>query len=405
MKVDGSDNRKLNDDFPLYMNVVGDRIYYYNGHGGGIYEIKFDGSEKVKLSDDMPYMMTVSDGWIYFNSVNDDNKLYAIRTDGSDKRKLADDYAPRFQIVGDRIYYVIGDDWKLYGIKTDGSDRRRLSDDHINWFAVCGDLIYYTQTDSKVYTMNTNGGEKRFLIDINSEYLFHDVTYKVYARLREDMPEYSFVATGITREDSEWATGYVMGLDAFNENGLSILSADFTNVFYDEVTGNFIYSQMTDTMGLHVVDVNFDGYKDVIILNCFGGAHSNSWYNCWLWDAKTSSFVPSESFAEICNPALDPVKKCIYSTGGSGAAYWGGSIYKFIDGEFIVTNDLDTDWNGLVETKLVNGKMEIVRRVQYGEDEQIMKNEQEYYKNSELWKLDHPHWYWYGGHHADQWLE
>ena len=83
----------------------------------------------------------------------------------------------------------------------------------------------------------------------------------------------------------------------------------------------------------------------------------------------------------------------------------GGSIYKYIDGEFVVTNDLDTDWNGLVETKLVNDKMEIVRKVQYGEDGQIIKNEQEYYENSELWKLNHPHWYWVGGHHADQWLE
>jgi hypothetical protein len=407
VNADGSDNKKLNDDFPLYMNVVGDRIYYCNGHGGGIYEIKIDGSQKVKLSDDKPYMMTVSDSWIYFNNTNDEYKLYIMRTDGSDRHKLTDDYAPMMSIVDDLIYYVNGNEGKIYRMKTDGSERQLLSDDHINWFAVYDDLIYYTMTGSKIYTMNTNGGDSRFLVDIDSDNPYHDVTYEVCASLREDMPEYRFVATGMTCGIDESGMGYVMGLEVFDENGLSIISADFSESFYDEVTGCPVYNEMMDTMGLHIVDVNFDGYKDVIILNDFAGAHGNTWYYCWLWDAGTSSFVPSESFAGICNPALDPVKKCIYSTGGSGAAYWGGSIYKFIDSEFVVTNDLNTDWNGLVETKLVNGKMEVVREVSYGEQdsEKIIAEEQEYYKNHELWQLGHPRWYWAGGHHADKWLE
>jgi hypothetical protein len=55
--------------------------------------------------------------------------------------------------------------------------------------------------------------------------------------------------------------------------------------------------------------------------------------------------------------------------------------------------------------KLANGKMEIVRDIQFGDDDQVIRNEQEYYKNDELWQLDNPRWYWVGGHHADQWLE
>ncbi|GBF34846.1 hypothetical protein DCCM_3966 [Desulfocucumis palustris] len=230
-------------------------------------------------------------------------------------------------------------------------------------------------------------------------------TYEIQARLHESMPEYRFVATGVVQGPDEWMYGFVMGLNVYDENGESILSADFSEISDGKVVGYHVYNGMMDTMGLHVTDVNFDGYKDVIILNTFGGAHSNTWYDCWLWDTKTSSFVASKSFAEICNPALDAEKKCIYSAGGSGAAYWGGRIYKFIDGEYVVTNELDTDWNGLVERELINGKMEIVREVSYGEDNQILEREQEYYRNSELWQLDHPHWYWLGGHHADQWLD
>ena len=138
-------------------------------------------------------------------------------------------------------------------------------------------------------------------------------TYEIQVRLHESMPEYRFVATGIVRGPDEWMFGYVLGIDVFDETGKPILSADFSEISEDGgVTGFHVFNQMMDTMGLHVTDVNFDGYKDVIILNSFAGAHANTWYNCWLWDAKTS-FVESKSFAEICNPSLD-AEKCIYST-------------------------------------------------------------------------------------------
>lgn len=231
-------------------------------------------------------------------------------------------------------------------------------------------------------------------------------TYEIKARLHEGMPEYRFVATGIIKGPDEWMFGYVMGLNVYDENGKTILSADFSETSEEgETVGYHVFNEMMDTMGLHVTDVNFDGYKDVIILNTFAGAHANTWYDCWLWDTETSSFVKSKSFSEICNPALDVGKKCIYSAGGSGAAYWGGRIYKFIDGEFVLTNELDTNENGLVERELVNGKLEIVREVSFGEDQHILEREQEYYRKSELWQLDNPHWYWIGGHHADKWLD
>jgi len=231
-------------------------------------------------------------------------------------------------------------------------------------------------------------------------------TYEVKARVHESMPEYRFVAKGLLQRPEDWAFGYVIGLDVFDENGKSILSADFSETSESgQVVGYPVFNEMMDTMGLHVTDVNFDGYKDVIILNTFAGAHANTWYDCWLWDSKTSSFVKSESFSEICNPALDRDNECIYSAGGSGAAYWGGRIYKFIDDEFVLTNELDTDFDGLVERALVNGKMEVVREVSFDGDEQIIEREMEYYRNNELWQLSHPRWYWYGGHHADKWLE
>lgn len=408
MNIDGSDRKKLKDDCPLYMNVVGDRIYYSDQLNGsdakGIYSVKTDGSEKTKLSDHSPFQIVVTDGWIYYNNQDDDYKLYVMRTDGSDRHKLIDDYAPEMNVVSDWIYYVKGDEWKTYRVKTDGTERQLLSDDHAEWFAIRGDLIYYTITGAKIYSMNIDGSDKKVLADLDND-ANKNVTYEICARLHEGMPEYRFVATGLAAGIDIGSMGYVIGLEVYDDSNETILSEDFSENYHDIIIGYPVYNEMMDTMGLHVVDVNFDGYKDVIILNNFAGAHGNTWYDCWLWDVKTSSFVVSDSFAEICNPALDPDNKCIYSAGGSGAAYWGGRIYKYIDGEFVVTNELDTDWDGLVEKILANGKMEIVREIHYGEDDQIIRNEQEYYKNDELWQLDNPRWYWSGGHHADQWLE
>ena len=229
-------------------------------------------------------------------------------------------------------------------------------------------------------------------------------TYEINARVHDSMPEYRFVATGLDMQALSYLCGFIFALDGYDENGSKILSADFSELVDGELSGFCVYNEMMDTMGLHVVDVNFDGYKDVIILNNFSGVHGNTWYNCWLWDAESSAFVESKTFGEICNPALDAEKQCIYSAGGSGAAYWGGRIYKFIDGEFVLTNELYTDWDDLVETMLIDDEMIIVRQLAFGEGEEIYLAEREYYKNSELWQLEHPRWYWLGGHHADEWL-
>lgn len=70
-----------------------------------------------------------------------------------------------------------------------------------------------------------------------------------------------------------------------------------------------------------------------------------------------------------------------------------------------MTNNLDTYEEGLTETALGNGTMEIVRQVTYNNKEGLLEAEMEYYKNNQLWQLDHPHWYWIGGSSADEWLQ
>lgn len=223
--------------------------------------------------------------------------------------------------------------------------------------------------------------------------------YEVRAKIHETMPEYRFVALG---EEI-----FVLGLDVYDDKDISILSVAFDPECCP------VYPEMMDTMGLHVTDVNFDGYKDVIILNSFHGARGYSWYDCWLWDNEELRFEHSESFLEICNPALDPINQCIYSIGGAEVNYHIWLVYKFIDGEFVVSNSLlfeymfDSDKGTSIgiqvtEEALVDDKMETVHSEFIPEPISFSETK---YNDDEFWQLSHPHWYGVGGHHADQWLE
>ena len=413
MNTDGSDRKKLSSDELLYMNVVDNRIYYFCEKEGlkGIYSANTDGSDKIKLTDDIPYCITVADGWIYYNNEKDSNKLYAIRTDGSDRHKLIDDYALSINVAGDQIYYIKGDEWKFYRVNKDGSNRKLLSEDSADWICVFNNRIYYTMSGAKIYSMDTDGGDIRVIKDL-SDGAYKEVTYEITSRLSENMPEFRFVATGKTRNTmtlEEWGMGYVMGLEVYDEKDRPLLSKDYSDTEFDEVIGNYVYNNMMDTMGLHVTDVNFDGYKDVIILSSFIGNHSNTYYDCWLWNQKTSSFVKSESFSDICNPALDPEKKCIYSCGSYLTTYREWEIYQYIDGKFVVANNLSYVENDegyhFTEQKHVNGKMKTLRDdlIKAGNFNDALTAAG--YIGDKVWQLDNPRWYMFGGHHADQWLE
>jgi hypothetical protein len=257
--------------------------------------------------------------------------------------------------------------------------------------------------------MNIDGSDKQLLADLDSD-AYKDVTYEINSSVSEDMPEYRFVAKGMTSDDTdEFAIDYVMSLEVYDENDCLLFTADLSQNYYDEVLGGTVYNKVMDTMGLHVADVNFDGYKDVIILNDFSGAHRNTWYDCWLWNTETTSFEKCETFADICNPSLDSKKTCIYSSGGSDTGYNDWSIYQFIDGKFVVTNSLSfkitDDSYHYIEQKLVNGEMETVRDDVIQADSFQDALSVTGYINDDLWQLDHPRWYMVGGYEADQWLE
>ena len=93
-------------------------------------------------------------------------------------------------------------------------------------------------------------------------------------------------------------------------------------------------------------DVDFDGKPDVLLFTGRYGNQAGAYYDCWL--QRDSKLVHCPSFYRIMNPAVsDKTKEILGSARGSAATHY-YTKYKFINGEFVPTEQLVSEpagWN------------------------------------------------------------
>ena len=63
--------------------------------------------------------------------------------------------------------------------------------------------------------------------------------------------------------------------------------------------------------GLEILDLNFDGLLDLMIP--YDVAGDEVFYLCWLWNADKNAYVESKELTGLCNVAVDPELKAIFS--------------------------------------------------------------------------------------------
>jgi tricorn protease-like protein len=92
--------------------IQGNRIYYVNpSDGHSIYSMRTDGSDKQKLNDDgSVFINVVGDRIYYIGGKENAHYIYSMKTDGTDRQKLNDDNSKFVNVVGGRIYYVNNSD-------------------------------------------------------------------------------------------------------------------------------------------------------------------------------------------------------------------------------------------------------------------------------------------------------
>lgn len=88
--------------------------------------------------------------------------------------------------------------------------------------------------------------------------------------------------------------------------------------------------------GFEVVDMNFDGYGDIRIVE-FQPPGPNVPYLNWLFDPTSERFVGSPELNKISSPRFDAETRRIRSEWRDGAARYGTDIYEVIEGRPVLT--------------------------------------------------------------------
>ena len=87
-----------------------------------------------------------------------------------------------------------------------------------------------------------------------------------------------------------------------------------------------------------LVDVDFDGNKDILVLNGNYGTQGLAHFTCFL--RRGNNYEECESFTDIPNPSVNEKDKRILGASRGSANTHGCSLYSFVNGSFIETDSL-----------------------------------------------------------------
>jgi hypothetical protein len=122
----------------------------------------------------------------------------------------------------------------------------------------------------------------------------------------------------------------------------------------------------TDTPGLAVLDMNFDGYGDIRLVE-FQPAGPNVPYLNWLFDPTSGRFVENRALNAITSPQFDPATREIRSDWRDGATRYGTDVYVFREGGPVLVRKEVKDYKGpgiytLQVSRLVDGVWQVVEQ-------------------------------------------
>lgn len=237
--------------------------------------------------------------------------------------------------------------------------------------------------------VDTNSGIEDGLPDGTSA-VKKPIELTLTGKINPDMPELMFKIKGY--EDNMVYPYHATNIMVYNNK---------TNDFIQEITVN-TNGVDKNTLGLNLVDVNFDGYNDILLLKDIQGSHANYIYNSYIWNHSIGEFVKNESFSNIINPAIDSKNKKILSVSTNWAASHTFRMYSFLEGEFVLTNEFTEEavdvsdagkpqqWH-IVEKKLIDGKLKKVNDQIFSDKNNAEVSQ--YYKDGSFWDVENLKWY------------
>jgi hypothetical protein len=171
MGTDGRGLRELNTAASLFLNVVGDYIYFSNADSDWrVYRMRRDGSNMRRVSDFDSEYINVVDDWIVFayDSEDESESMNIFRSNVNERDSLVrinGDFSEDINVSGDWIFYINADDnGSVYRIGLLGDNREKLNDITSSSLSVAGDWIFYAAATTAgqrgdMFRMRLDGSE------------------------------------------------------------------------------------------------------------------------------------------------------------------------------------------------------------------------------------------------------
>jgi hypothetical protein len=174
-------------------------------------------------------------------------------------------------------------------------------------------------------------------------------------RIHPTLPEYSFTLVGVSSDNSE----------TFHVKRIEIRRGAETEPF-QVLEGLKTATPLQPAPPLSVVDMNFDGYRDIRLID-LQPAGPNVPYLNWLFEPASARFVESQALNAITSPQFDASTGEIRSEWRDGPTRYGTDIYVYRQGEPVLVRKESKEYRRegvytLRVSKLVNGAWETVEQ-------------------------------------------
>lgn len=121
-----------------------------------------------------------------------------------------------------------------------------------------------------------------------------------------------------------------------------------------------------DARGLQLVDLDFDGYADLRLMQAPGAGPNTNYLN-WLFDSRTRKFVASPTLDDLPSVKIFAAERELRSEWRDGPALYGTDVFVFRDGKLVPTRRERRTYSGpgvfkLVVSRFEGGKWKIVEK-------------------------------------------
>ncbi len=200
IKLNSDKKEKVSSDYGLYLNQLGNFIYYLERNSGNynIVKMKTNGENKETIIKDVDTAkVTVIDNWIYYFK---ESNFYRAKTNGEKKQILSKKSIDNYEVVENWIYYSYINDGKyvIAKMKTNGEDITKIDTDSSQVFFVDNSNIYYIyesyneeqlEYNYELYKVKTNGKDKKKIADIGKNLQLESTNFdgdKIYYTKTDD---------------------------------------------------------------------------------------------------------------------------------------------------------------------------------------------------------------------------